>query len=71
MKRSTDRYLTTHVGSMIRPPKITEYVEALIAGQTIDQPAFEKELRSVCEKQVAIPLARRESQNSTIYKQMN
>lgn len=46
MKRSTDRYLTTHVGSMIRPPKITEYVEALIAGQTIDQPAFEKELRA-------------------------
>ena len=46
MKRSTDRFLTTHVGSMIRPPKITEYVEALAAKHTIDQAAFEKELRA-------------------------
>jgi 5-methyltetrahydropteroyltriglutamate--homocysteine methyltransferase len=46
VKRSTDRYLTTHVGSMIRPPKIAEYVEALAAGQTIDQPDFEAELRA-------------------------
>jgi 5-methyltetrahydropteroyltriglutamate--homocysteine methyltransferase len=46
VKRSTDRYLTTHVGSMIRPPKITEYVEALASGQAIDQQAFEEELRA-------------------------
>jgi len=46
VKRSTDRYLTTHVGSMIRPPKITEYVEALAAKQTIDQVAFEADLRA-------------------------
>lgn len=46
MKRSTERYLTTHVGSMIRPPKIVEYVEALAAGQQIDQTAFESELRA-------------------------
>lgn len=46
MKRSTDRFLTTHVGSLIRPPKITEYVEALANHQAIDQPAFESELRS-------------------------
>ena len=46
MKRSTDRFLTTHVGSLIRPPKITEYVEALAAHQSIDQPAFETELRA-------------------------
>jgi 5-methyltetrahydropteroyltriglutamate--homocysteine methyltransferase len=46
LKRSTDRFLTTHVGSLIRPPKITEYVEALAAHQSIDQPAFETELRA-------------------------
>jgi 5-methyltetrahydropteroyltriglutamate--homocysteine methyltransferase len=46
VKRSTDRFLTTHVGSLIRPPRITEYVEAIAAGQTIDQQAFEAELKT-------------------------
>jgi 5-methyltetrahydropteroyltriglutamate--homocysteine methyltransferase len=46
VKRSTDRFLTTHVGSLIRPPKITEYVEALVAGKPIDQQAFEQELQA-------------------------
>lgn len=31
---------------MIRPPKIVEYVEALAAGQQIDEAAFESELRT-------------------------
>jgi 5-methyltetrahydropteroyltriglutamate--homocysteine methyltransferase len=46
MKRSTDRFLTTHVGSLIRPPKVQEYVQALAAGEQIDQQAFEEELRN-------------------------
>ncbi|MGH2587675.1 MAG: cobalamin-independent methionine synthase II family protein [Dehalococcoidia bacterium] len=45
MKRSTDRFLTTHVGSLIRPPKVQEYVQALAAGEQVDQQAFEEELR--------------------------
>ena len=52
MKRSTDRFLTTHVGSLIRPPKITEYVEALAAHQPIDQPAFETDLRAAVSEVV-------------------
>jgi 5-methyltetrahydropteroyltriglutamate--homocysteine methyltransferase len=46
MKRSTERILTTHVGSLIRPPKISEYVQARAAGLAIDDAAFETELRA-------------------------
>ena len=28
MKRSTDRILTTHTGSLIRPPKLLEFARA-------------------------------------------
>lgn len=45
MKRSGERFLTTHVGSLIRPPKVQEYMQALSAGQPIDQQAFAAELR--------------------------
>jgi 5-methyltetrahydropteroyltriglutamate--homocysteine methyltransferase len=46
MKRSTDRFLTTHVGSMVRPPAITQYFQALAAHEPIDTPAFETGLRT-------------------------
>jgi 5-methyltetrahydropteroyltriglutamate--homocysteine methyltransferase len=46
LQRSTERFLTTHVGSLIRPPKIRQAVEALAAGQTIDTQAFEADLRA-------------------------
>jgi len=57
MKRSTERFLTTHVGSMIRPPKIARHFQALAAKEQVDQAAFETELRSavaeVVQKQAA------------------
>jgi len=46
MKRSTDRFLTTHVGSLIRPTRISDFVQARASGQTIDNDIFERELRS-------------------------
>src|SRR6267378_146948 len=45
MKRSVDRILTTHTGSLIRPPKLLEFVKARQAGQVIDQSAYEATLK--------------------------
>jgi 5-methyltetrahydropteroyltriglutamate--homocysteine methyltransferase len=45
VKNSKDRYLTTHVGSLIRPPNVLEYQQALNAGQDIDRDAYEATLR--------------------------
>ena len=40
MKRSTDRILTTHVGSLIRPPELLEFIGARQQGKPIDQRAY-------------------------------
>jgi 5-methyltetrahydropteroyltriglutamate--homocysteine methyltransferase len=42
MKRSSDRILTTHVGSLIRPPQLLELVRARDKGGTGDARAYEK-----------------------------
>src|SRR5204863_708672 len=56
MKRSVDRILTTHTGSLIRPPQLLEFVKARQAGQAIDQSAYEATLedsvRDVVARQV-------------------
>jgi 5-methyltetrahydropteroyltriglutamate--homocysteine methyltransferase len=50
MKRSTDRILTTHVGSLIRPAALQEYLRAKQAGKPYDQAAYAKCLQdSVAE----------------------
>src|ERR1700738_911635 len=50
MKRSTDRILTTHVGSLIRPPALLPFLSAKEAGKAFDQAAYAKCLRdSVAE----------------------
>jgi 5-methyltetrahydropteroyltriglutamate--homocysteine methyltransferase len=46
VKRSSDRFLTTHVGSMIRPESIRTFNQAAANGETIDQGAFEATLRN-------------------------
>jgi 5-methyltetrahydropteroyltriglutamate--homocysteine methyltransferase len=46
MKRSTARILTTHTGSLIRPPRLLEFARARQAGQTVDQTVFDDELKS-------------------------
>jgi 5-methyltetrahydropteroyltriglutamate--homocysteine methyltransferase len=45
MKRSTDRILTTHTGSLIRPPQILEFARARQSGQPVDDQAFDRTLR--------------------------
>jgi 5-methyltetrahydropteroyltriglutamate--homocysteine methyltransferase len=42
MKRSTNRILTTHVGSLIRPAKLLEFVRARQLGQSFDEKAYEQ-----------------------------
>jgi 5-methyltetrahydropteroyltriglutamate--homocysteine methyltransferase len=41
MKRSTDRILTTHVGSLIRPTALQEFLRAKQAGKPFDHKAYE------------------------------
>ena len=45
MKRSTDRILTTHVGSLIRPQALQDILRAKQAGEPYDQAAYEKCLK--------------------------
>jgi 5-methyltetrahydropteroyltriglutamate--homocysteine methyltransferase len=45
MKRSTDRILTTHTGSLPRPRDLTSMLEALDGGQAPDHAAFEARVR--------------------------
>ena len=57
MKTSTDRILTTHVGSLPRPPQLLAVLEAREMGQQFDQTAFERCLAAsvdeIVRKQVA------------------
>ena len=56
MKRSTERILTTHTGSLVRPPELLEFARARQQGRPVDQPRFEATLKSavttVVHKQV-------------------
>ena len=45
MKRSIDRILTTHVGSLIRPPALQEFLRAKQSGKAFDQKAHDKCLK--------------------------
>jgi 5-methyltetrahydropteroyltriglutamate--homocysteine methyltransferase len=45
MPASAERILTTHVGSLIRPPKLVQYIEAMEAGLAVDRQAFDALLR--------------------------
>jgi 5-methyltetrahydropteroyltriglutamate--homocysteine methyltransferase len=40
MKRSTDRILTSHVGSLIRPPELIAFLRARQDGRPVDEDAF-------------------------------
>ena len=42
MKRSSSRILTTHVGSLVRPPALQEFLRAKQAGKPYDQAAYQK-----------------------------
>lgn len=55
MNRSTDRILTTHVGSLIRPDSVVEYLRAKQAGKPVDEAAHKatlaKEVAEVVRQQ--------------------
>ena len=42
MKRSTDRILTTHVGSLIRPPRLQELLRVRQKGDGFDQTSYDQ-----------------------------
>ena len=52
MKRSTDRILTTHVGSLPRPADLVEMIRDKLAGRTIDAEAFEARVESAVAEMV-------------------
>jgi 5-methyltetrahydropteroyltriglutamate--homocysteine methyltransferase len=45
MKRSTDRILTTHVGSLVRPPEVLKHIIAKVKHQPVDDEAFARDVR--------------------------
>ena len=57
MKRSTDRILTTHVGSLIRPQALQDILRAKQGGQSYDQAAYEN-----CLKQSVADVVRRQAE---------
>ena len=44
MKRSTDRILTTHTGSLLRPPDLLEQLLQKEEGQQVDDAAFPEQV---------------------------
>jgi 5-methyltetrahydropteroyltriglutamate--homocysteine methyltransferase len=46
MQRSTDRILTTHVGSLIRPDDLLDFIRPLQAGEPYDRSAYSDCLKS-------------------------
>ena len=53
MKHSSKRILTTHVGSLIRPPALQEFLRAKQAGKPYDQKAYDACLTSSVAEVVA------------------
>ena len=56
MKRSTDRILTTHTGSLVRPPELLDFARARQRGEPVDQQRFDATLKdavgAVVDRQV-------------------
>jgi 5-methyltetrahydropteroyltriglutamate--homocysteine methyltransferase len=57
MKRSSNRILTTHVGSLIRPPRLLELVRARESGNSADVQAYEQ-----CLKESVTEVVKRQAQ---------
>jgi 5-methyltetrahydropteroyltriglutamate--homocysteine methyltransferase len=45
MKRSTERILTTHVGSLVRPPEVLEDILLMVAGKPVDKAVFDAKVK--------------------------
>jgi hypothetical protein len=50
MAAAPDRILTTHVGSLVRPPELVEFLKAIEAGQPYDKAAYEACLKASIER---------------------
>ena len=61
MKRSADRILTTHAGSLARPAALLEFVKNRQAGQNIDESAYLK-----CLKDSVADVVKREPKSEGI-----
>jgi 5-methyltetrahydropteroyltriglutamate--homocysteine methyltransferase len=57
MQRSEDRILTTHVGSLIRPPALQDFLRARQSGQPYDAAAYD-----TCLKQSVVEIVRQQAQ---------
>jgi 5-methyltetrahydropteroyltriglutamate--homocysteine methyltransferase len=57
MKRSANRILTTHVGSLIRPPQLREFLRLKQSGQSVDEAAYAK-----CLKDSVAAVVRRQAE---------
>ena len=57
MKRSSNRILTTHVGSLIRPPRLLELARAQQDGEPVDERAYQQ-----CLKDSVAEVVRRQAQ---------
>src|SRR5580704_16001240 len=56
MKRSTERILTTHVGSLIRPQALQQFLRAQQAGEPVEQAAYDR-----CLAQCVAEVVRRQA----------
>jgi 5-methyltetrahydropteroyltriglutamate--homocysteine methyltransferase len=45
MQRSTNRILTTHVGSLVRPPELKRFIDAKQRGESFEQAEYETALK--------------------------
>ena len=58
MQRSSERILTTHVGSLIRPSELVAFLKDKIDGKTIDEAAYAQTLaasvRTVVRRQAEV-----------------
>ena len=52
MKRSTDRILTTHTGSLPRPADLAEMIQKREGGETVDEATFQKRVREAVAETV-------------------
>jgi 5-methyltetrahydropteroyltriglutamate--homocysteine methyltransferase len=52
MMRSEDRILATHVGSLVRPPELVDFLRKLEAGEPVDEAAYEACLKASIDEVV-------------------
>ena len=57
MKRSTDRILATHVGSLIRPEPLQQFLRLKHSGRPFDETAYQK-----CLTQSVAEIVRRQAE---------